>query len=145
MAETTRPVGITVLSILAALGGILLIFSAVVIGILAGTMTEFVESMLVEYGNYVIPDVEGFVEAMLMIIAAISGMFGIFAILDAYGLWIGAGWAWWLTTILSALGIVGGILSLPMGFLPILINILIIYYFTRPYVKEFFGITQSII
>jgi hypothetical protein len=45
-----------------------------------------------------------------------------------------------LTIILSALGIIIGIVSLPSGIITIVIDALIIYYFTRSYVKEFFGI-----
>ncbi len=111
-----------------------------VLGILAGTVTEFIESTISDYGGLVISDVEGFVEAMLLVIAAIAAVVGILALVDAYGLWVGAGWAWWLTIILSALGIIGGIISLPSGIISIIIDALIIYYFTRSYVKEFFGI-----
>ena len=140
MTQTTRPIGVAVLAILAALAGILALFGAVVLGILAGTMTEFIESAIIDYGGMVIPDIEGFVEAMLLVIAAVAAVMGILALIDAYGLWTGAGWAWWLTIILSALGIIGGIASLPGGIISIFIDVLIIYYFTRSYGKEFFGI-----
>jgi hypothetical protein len=40
----------------------------------------------------VIPDVAGFVEAMLLVIAVVAAVMGILALIDAYGLWIGAGW-----------------------------------------------------
>jgi uncharacterized membrane protein (DUF2068 family) len=76
----------------------------------------------------------------LLVIAVVAAVLGILALIDAYGLWIGAGWAWWLTIILSALGIIVGIVSLPGGIIAIFIDVLIIYYFTRSYVKEFFGI-----
>jgi uncharacterized membrane protein (DUF2068 family) len=76
----------------------------------------------------------------LLVIAVVAAVMGILALIDAYGLWIGAGWAWWLTIILSALGIIVGIVSLPGGIISIFIDVLIIYYFTRSYVKEFFGI-----
>jgi uncharacterized membrane protein (DUF2068 family) len=140
MTQTTRPIGVAVLAILVALAGILALFGAVVLGIVAGTMTEFIESAIIDYGGMVIPDIEGFVEAMLLVIAAVAAVMGILALIDAYGLWTGAGWAWWLTIILSALGIIGGIVSLPGGIISIFIDVLIIYYFTRSYVKEFFGI-----
>ena len=143
MARTTRPIGVTALAILVALAGILALFGAVVLGILSGTMTEFIESLIIEYGGWVIPDVAGFLEAMLLVIAAVVAVVGILALIDAYGLWIGAGWAWWLTIILSALGIIGGLVSLPSGIMTILIDVLIIYYFTRPYVKEFFGMQAA--
>jgi hypothetical protein len=140
MAQKTRPIGVAVLAVLVALAGILALFGAVVLGILAGTMTEFIESAIIDYGGMVIPDIEGVVEAMLLVIAAVAAVMGILALIDAYGLWTGAGWAWWLTIILSALGIIGGIVSLPGGIISIFIDVLIIYYFTRSYVKEFFGI-----
>ena len=140
MTQTARPIGVAVLAILVALAGILALFGAVVLGIVAGTMTEFIESAIIDYGGMVIPDIEGVVEAMLLVIAAVAAVMGILALIDAYGLWTGAGWAWWLTIILSALGIIGGIVSLPGGIISIFIDVLIIYYFTRSYVKEFFGI-----
>jgi uncharacterized membrane protein (DUF2068 family) len=140
MNQKARPIGVAVLAILVALAGILALFGAVVLGIVAGTMTEFIESAIIDYGGMVIPDIEGFVEAMLLVIAAVAAVMGILALIDAYGLWTGAGWAWWLTIILSALGIIGGIVSLPGGIISIFIDVLIIYYFTRSYVKEFFGI-----
>jgi len=139
MARTTRPGGVAVLAVLVALYGILALVVALVLGVLAETITEFVESAIIEYGGVLIPDVAGFVEAMLLVIAVVAGVVGILALIDAYGLWVGAGWAWWLTIILSALGIIIGIVSLPGGIITIIINALIMYYFTRSYVKEFFG------
>jgi len=139
MAGTPRPTGVSVLAILAAIGGILVLIGGLILGILAGAMEEFIESLIVEYGAGVIPGIEGFIEALLLAIAAVAVIFGILYLIAAYGLWIGAGWAWWLTIILSILGIIGGILSLPGGIISIIIDGLIIYYFTRPHVKEFFG------
>ena len=140
MAQTTRPIGVAVLAILVAFAGILALVIALVLGVLAETITEFVESTMIEWGGMVIHDVAGFVEAWLLVIAVVVAVVGILALIDAYGLWVGAGWAWWLTIILSALNIIGGIVSLPAGIITIIINALIIYYFTRSYVKEFFGI-----
>ena len=139
MAGTPRPTGIAVLSILAAIGGILCLIGAAVLGILAGAMEEFIESAMEEYGAGVIPGAGEFISAIVMAIAATAAIFGVLYLIAAYGLWVGAGWAWWLTIILSILGIIGGILSLPVGIITIFIEILIIYYFTRPHVKEFFG------
>ena len=139
MAGTPRPTGVSVLAILAAIGGILGLIGGVILGILAGAMEEFIESLIVEYGAGVIPGIGEFLEALILAIAAVAAIFGILYLIAAYGLWIGAGWAWWLTIILSILGIIGGILSLPGGIISIIIDGLIIYYFTRPHVKEFFG------
>jgi len=139
VAGTPRPTGVAVLAILVAICGILGLIVAVVLGILSTEMATFIESMMEQYGAGAIPGIGEFIEAVVLAIAAVAAIVGILALIDAYGLWIGAGWAWWLTIILSILGIIGGILSLPGGIISIIIDILIIYYFTRPYVKKFFG------
>ena len=140
MNGTPRPSGVAILSILAALGGILCLIGAAVLGILAGTWSEFIETMVEEYGAGAIPGVGGFLTGIIMAIAAVAAIIGILYLINAYGLWVGKSWAWWLTIILSVLGIIGGLLSLPVGIIGIIIYILIIYYFTRPHVKEFFGL-----
>jgi len=65
---------------------------------------------------------------------------GLINLVIAYGLWKGASWAWWIYLILLALGIVSSLLSLPQGIIGLIINGIIIYYITRPHVKEYFGV-----
>src|SRR5689334_3245192 len=54
----------------------------------------------------------------------------------AYGLWMGRTWAWTATLILSGIGIVLGIASIPVGNVAavfhVIINGVIIYYLYRP-------------
>jgi hypothetical protein len=61
----------------------------------------------------------------------------------AWGLWTGKGWAWTLSLILAALGIIVSLISLASGRIgPIVILILdalIVYYLFRPNVRAFFG------
>lgn len=61
----------------------------------------------------------------------------------AYGLWEGRSWAWTLTLILSAIGIIFAIASIAAGNIGavfhIILNAVIIYYLYRPNVKAFFG------
>jgi hypothetical protein len=57
----------------------------------------------------------------------------------AWGLLGGKGWAWIITIVFSAISILMGMLSLPLGLVGIGINALIIYYLFRPHVKAFFG------
>jgi len=52
MAGKQRPTGVAVLAILAAIGGILCLIVAAVLGILAGAMAEFMESMMAEWGSW---------------------------------------------------------------------------------------------
>jgi len=57
----------------------------------------------------------------------------------AYGYWNGRGWAWIVGLAFAALGIIIGLITLPGGLIRIVLDVLIIYYLTRPHVKIFFG------
>jgi uncharacterized membrane protein HdeD (DUF308 family) len=71
---------------------------------------------------------------------------GIAYFVMAYGLWKGKGWAWTITLIISAIGIIIGIASIAASpqraagaIVQIIINAVVIYYLYRPTVKTFFG------
>ena len=68
---------------------------------------------------------------------------GIAYLVMAYGLWKGKAWAWTITLILSAIGIIVAIVSIVLGNVAAIINAIIhgivIYYLYRPNVKAFFG------
>jgi uncharacterized membrane protein (DUF2068 family) len=68
---------------------------------------------------------------------------GIAYLVMAYGLWKGKGWAWTITLILAAIGIIVAVVSIATGnvggIVSIIINGVIIYYLYRPNVKAFFG------
>ena len=70
----------------------------------------------------------------------------IIAVLDlglAYGLWIGKSWAWIVSLVLAVLRIIGALIILVRGaFGPVvtlILDLVIVYYLTRPNVKAFFG------
>ena len=80
------------------------------------------------------------------LLPVIGGVLIVVALLDvvfAWGLWSGKGWAWILTSIFAVLGILFSLVSLIRGGLGsiiiLIIDIVIIYYLTRPNVKAFFG------
>jgi uncharacterized membrane protein (DUF2068 family) len=112
-----RPIGVTIIALLAILGGIAFLVSGL------GTLV-------------LIPLIGIFLG---------SGMFilGLAYFLMAYGLWKGKGWAWTLTLILSGIGIIIGIGSIVVGnigsIFHTIINAIIIYYLYRPNVKAFFN------
>src|ERR671918_2643634 len=76
-------------------------------------------------------------------IGVILVILGIASFVMAYGLWKGKGWAWTITLILSAIGIIVAIVSIILGNVAAIINAIIhgivIYYLYRPNVKAFFG------
>jgi Predicted membrane protein (DUF2127) len=112
-----RPIGVTIIALLAILGGIAFLVSGL------GTLI-------------LIPLIGIFIGSGLFIL-------GLAYFLMAYGLWKGKGWAWTLTLILSGIGIIVGIGSIVVGNLGsifhTIINAIIIYYLYRPNVKAFFN------
>lgn len=112
-----RPTGVTIIALLAILGGIAFLVSGL------GTLI-------------LIPLIGIFIGSGLFIL-------GLAYFLMAYGLWNGKNWAWTLTLILSGIGIIVGIGSIIVGNLGsifhIIINAIVIYYLYRPNVKVFFN------
>ncbi len=139
MSTKTRPTGVTILAILEIIGGIFSLLAAAALFALGALVGEAGMEM-----GEALPGI-GFLAGTLA--ALLGGVFiitGLVAFLLAYGFWTGKGWAWILGIIFSIIGIVLGVVSLignPASIVGILINILIIYYLTRPHVKEWFGRT----
>ncbi len=114
--QRERPFGVTIIAIFAILGGI---------------------------GSILL----GFIVLIIPILGIILG--GIFVIIGlsyfvmAYGLWKRQRWAWILTVLISASGIVVGLASIIIGtggsILYIIVNAIIIYYLFKPDVKTYFG------
>jgi uncharacterized membrane protein HdeD (DUF308 family) len=80
---------------------------------------------------------------VFLVMGVVLLLMGILAFVVAYGLLKGRGWAWTLALILSIIGIIIGAVSLfqgsPAAVIGIIINLIIVYYLTRPHVKQFFG------
>src|SRR5919205_3756288 len=83
------------------------------------------------------------IPALIVIVGIVFIAVGIASLVMAYGLWKGRSWAWTITLILSAIGIIFAIASIAAGNIGavfhIIINAVIIYYLYRPNVKAFFG------
>jgi hypothetical protein len=111
--QNNRPFGVTIIAILAILGGI---------GSLVGGISLVA----------IIP----LLGAALIIIGL--AYFGV-----AYGLWQGLKWAWIITLIVTVIAFISGLGSIIVGnvgaAIPVIINAIIIYYLFRPNVKAYFG------
>ncbi len=73
-------------------------------------------------------------------------MLGLFALVVGYGLWTGKSWGWSTALILSVIGIIETVVSIPFlgasaysHLIGIVLDVVIIYYLTRPHVKAFFA------
>jgi hypothetical protein len=130
-----RPSGVTVLVVLEIIVGLILLGGGLLFGILSALVAGVGASELGEFS--------GPLAAISGIIGGIFVVAGLLSFVEAFGLWRGSGCAWILGLILAALGIILGISSLPTGIIYIAIQAVIIYYLTRPYVRQYFGQTVS--
>ena len=135
MPRRSRPVGVTILAILAFLEGLVSFFGGLAIMGLASIAILFpfkgpIMSLL--GGGFFL------IGGLLAIVGLI--WFGI-----GMGLWNGKNWARIIAIILSILYLIGGLLSLSVpplwgeAVFSIILSLIIIYYLTRSYVKDFFS------
>ena len=111
--QNNRPLGVTIIAILAILGGI---------GSLVGGI---------------------FLVAIIPILGAVLIIIGLAYFGVAYGLWKGLKWAWIITLIVTVIAFISGLGSIIVGnvgaVIPVIINGIIIYYLFQPNVKAYFG------
>ena len=133
-----RPVGISIIAVLAALVGIGFFLLAVLFAALS-TAGSFLQDMIETYGATVLPNIGSLLTAIALGIAGVLAILGIVYLVTAYGLWTGKGWARMLAIVLLILDIIGGILTLPAGIIGLIIAGVLLWYFFTPSVKAFFG------
>jgi len=138
-----RPVGISVIAVLEALGGFCLFIAATALAALS-TARSALQEWIETYTAISISNIGDLIGAIVLAIAAVSAIFGILALVSAYGLWTGKGWAWYLSVILLVIWLILSLLSIPGGIIGLIIGGLLLWYFFRPYVKAFFGLGPAL-
>ncbi len=134
-----RPVGISIISVLAALVGVLCFVGAVLFAALS-TAGGLLQDLIETYGGGIMPfDIGSLLSAALLAFAGVAAIVGILYLVAAYGLWNGKGWARMLAIILLILDIIGSLLTLPAGIIGLIISGVLLWYFFTPSVKAFFG------
>ena len=132
MATTprARPTGVTILAVLAAIGGVLGLLAGVTLLGLGGLAGATGSGLLAGYGS---------------IFGIIAILQGALALAFAYGAWTLKPWAWTLGIVafglslaLSVLNIVGGS-DITSQIISIVIGAAILYYLFTPAVKQAFG------
>lgn len=132
MATTTRarPTGVTILAVLAAIGGVLGLLAGVALLGLGGVAAAGGSGLLASFG------------AIFGILAIAQGAL---ALAFAYGAWTLQPWGWMLGVVafglslaLSVLNVVGGG-EISGQIVSILIGVAILYYLFTPAVKQAFG------
>lgn len=151
--ETKRPVGVTIIAILAIIGGILLLFGGIAFVALApilsqintiddGSNSSF--SLNINGTDVTVPKNTLFLfGGFLGIIGGALIVIGIAGFVVAWGLLTGKGWAWIVTIIVAIISIILNLIVVISGGLENIIGLIIygiiIYYLYRPSVKSYFG------
>jgi uncharacterized membrane protein (DUF2068 family) len=79
-----------------------------------------------------------FTSAFLIVFGLILFILAILGFVMTWGLWSGKSWARTITMVLAVISIVTGIFSLPGNLISIIINIVILYYLTRPEIRAYY-------
>lgn len=115
--QNYRPFGVTIVAVLLAIGGVGSLLSGITVLAL--------------------------IPLLGILIAGVFFVIGLAYFVVAYGLWIGANWAWIITLVLCSIAILVGIGSIVIGHVGslflIVLNGIVIYYLYQPNVKEYFG------
>ena len=126
MSSGSRPTGVAILAILEAIAGIYYLItgfgeflSATVISTIARSGIPF----------DVIPLIPHAIGTLLII-------FGLVSLFLAWGLWTGKGWARMVALVFAILSIILSLISFHL--IGLVIDIIIVYYLTRPNVKQYF-------
>lgn len=150
MSRGSRPIGVTVVSILmianAALlvgGGIfiILVIPGVINEQLAGNQTN------ITIGSQTIGNVgktaTSLIHAIIIGVSTVSIALGVGAFVLALALLSGKGWSWMISVILAIISVIFSIVALASGgftsIITLIINGAIAYYLYKPPIKAYFG------
>jgi lysylphosphatidylglycerol synthetase-like protein (DUF2156 family) len=131
MTTATRPFGVTLLAILHVLQAILFFLGGIALIALGA---------FIRRGFF---GIHRLLSGAASLIGVVVIVIGLLYLGLAWGLWSGKGWAWKVSLILAALGIIISLISLlgaRFGALIVLIlDAIIVYYLLTPHVRTFFG------
>ncbi|MEM4311191.1 MAG: hypothetical protein QXX95_02240 [Nitrososphaerales archaeon] len=120
----SRPLGLTLLSLLIALLGTISLIGSIVL-------------LYFSFSNSS--------SSPFLILSLLLLLIGSSYLVLAYGVWVGKSWAWTVTAIFTIFGSLFNFISLIVLFInffnliALILNLLILYYIFRPKVKAFFG------
>ncbi len=144
MQKPRRPTGVTILGVLAILGGIFLLFAGTVLIGLATLASSEIATGVTNAGYPGLSSLTaGTITTIVTVLGAVILILGILYLVYGIGFFSGKGWAWTLGIIGTILGIILNIVQIALGSFTsisgLIIGLIIIYYLTRPHVKAYFG------
>jgi hypothetical protein len=123
MITSQRPMGVTILAVLAIIGGIL----------------ELLGGLLSLVGGGVTATEDAATGGGLAMIGVFIAILGALNLIFGFGALALKPWAWKFGVGLQIFAILAGLVQLPNSIVGIVINGLILYYLFRPNVKRIFG------
>lgn len=131
MNTRTRPLGVTLLAVLHILQAVVFFLGGIVLVVLGAFIGR---------GLFGLPR---FLNGVVSLIGVVVVVIGLVSLVLAWGLWTGKGWAWILSLVVAALGLIISLISLARGrvgaIVVLALDAIIIYYLFRPNVRAFFG------
>lgn len=130
-SQPTRPLGISIIAVLAAIAGVFLVLGGLAwfgMGMAGGAVGAM-------GGRPAL----GFLGALGAFGGLIMLAWGAVELYAAYGAWNLKPWAWTWLVVLSIIGVVMNLLSLRSGLVGLVISAVILYYLFTPAVKAAFG------
>jgi lysylphosphatidylglycerol synthetase-like protein (DUF2156 family) len=131
MGASSRPLGITLLSVLHILQAILFFLGGVALIVLGA---------FIRRGLFGPPRL---LHGVVSLIGVVVVVIGLLYVGLAWGLWTGKGWAWVLSLVLAVLGLIVSLIALVRGrfgaIVVLILDVIILYYLFRPNVRAFFG------
>jgi hypothetical protein len=126
MSSKGRPTGVTILAILEAIAGVYYLVTG---------FGDFVATSIIRTlaGSGIPSDILPLISRS---VGAVLFIFGLASLLLAWGLWTGKGWARMIALVIAILSIIASLISFHL--IGVVIDGIIIYYLTRPNVKQFF-------
>ncbi len=135
-----RPMGATVVTVISAIEGVLLILAALVVVLGASMLGGLAGSQAGVDGAAV----GGMFAGLGLVFGIIVGAIAALYIAIAYGVWKGRSWAWMLGVVVSIIALVFAVLGLSGGIsLSSLISLalpaIVLYFLFQPDVKRYLG------
>jgi hypothetical protein len=126
MPSEGRPTGVTILAILEAIAGIYYLVTGV---------GDFLAAAIIR--SLVSPGIPYNIMPMIPRVLGVGlSIIGLVSIVLAWGLWTGKGWARMVALVFAIIAIILSLISFHI--IGLVISAIIVYYLTRPNIKEFF-------
>lgn len=150
MSRRSRPIGVTVVSILMIANAALLVGGGIfIILVIPGVINEQLASNQtnITIGSQTIGNVgktaTSLIHAIIIGVSTVSIALGVGAFVLALALLSGKGWSWMISVILAIISVIFSIVALASGgftsIITLIINGAIAYYLYKPPIKAYFG------